>query len=498
MRAARAFAIRLWGALKSVIGDDSRSGDAEAREELAAHLAMHTAENVRRGMTPADAHRAALLATGGLTASAEAVRERRGLPLLENLATDIRYAMRGVRNKPGFALAVILTLALGIGANTAMFTILNAVVLRPLPYPDPDRIVSLTLSVGGDDRQVMDELTYAAWRASARTTVVAASSGTEAALTTPSGTEQTRGRLIGEDYFAVFGSRPVLGRVFTADDRAENAAKVVIISESLWRNRYGADPAILGKTVDLDGVQHTVVGVMPATFTERHAQFWTPLRLRLDPRRVFYYVVEGRLRPGVSFDNAVAELRTIARRVAAVSLVLRDAEIVARTLHDRRFGDRRKPLLILFAAVVVLLLIACANLANLNLARANSRRREVAVRLALGAGRWRLVRSMLCESLLLSLAGAALGVVIARTSVNYLVRLSPTSVGNADSIGVDTNVLLFTLAIAVLTGVAFGLSPAVAAARQDINEVLGGGGGAGGRATGGRRFDVARRALVVA
>jgi putative ABC transport system permease protein len=495
MRAARAWLLRLTAAVRSLFGPDT--GDSELREEFEAHLAMETAANVRRGMSPDEARRVALLTAGGLTASAEAVHDQRGLPLIESLATDVRYAIRGLRNKPGFALAVVATLALGIGANTAIFTIVNAVVLRPLPYPDPDRILSISLSVDGDDRQVVGDKTYKAWRESAHSAVVAAYSGVQAAITTPSGTEQIRGTLVRDDYFAVFGTRPAFGRMFTAEEVSVNGPKVVILGENLWRTRFGADPAILGKSIDIDGVQSAVVGVMPASFAERRAEFWTPLRLRIDPNIVFYNAVVGRLRDGVSLDAATAELRTIAQRSEAglPAALRRDGQIVVRTLHDRRFGDRRKPLFLLFGAVGVLLLIACANLANLNLARAAGRRREVAVRLALGASRWRLVRGMLCESLLLALAGAAIGVAIARATVTYLVHLSPTSVGNADSIPIDMRVLLFTLGSAVFTGIAFGLAPAMTAVRANVSGVLG---SSGGRAAGGRRLEIVRRTLVVA
>ena len=459
-----------------------------------AHLALETEENIRRGMSADAARRAALLSAGGITVGAESVRDQQGLPWLENMASDIRFATRALRNKPGFSLAVILTLALGIGANTAMFTIINAVILRSLPYPHPERILWLSQSAKGESERA-DETVYHAWKTSASSVIVGAHSTTEALVATLNGPRQLHGMLMRDDYFSVFSARPALGRGFTDEEQAIGGPRVVILADSLWRADFGADSSVLGKSVDVSGTPATVVGVMPASFSERHVQFWMPLRLRNAPNAVFYVDVVARVRDGVSVEAARAELRTIADRVNAARPPARRSDPVIATLHDSRFGDRRRPLLILFAAVTVLLLIACANLANLNLARANGRRREVAVRLALGAGRWRLVRAMLCESLMLSLIGATLGIVIARVGVSYLVHLSPTSVANADDVGIDTTVLLFTFGIAAFTAIAFGLSPAITAVRGDINRALT---SSGGRAAGGRQFELVRHVLVVA
>ncbi|HEY4306108.1 MAG TPA: ABC transporter permease [Gemmatimonadaceae bacterium] len=491
MRVVRAFALRLRSALRSIAG--SNESDAELREELESHLAMQTAENIRRGMSADDARRAALLEAGNLTNGAESVHEQRGLPLLENLASDVRYSIRALRNKPGFSAAVILTLALGIGANTAMFTIINAVILRPLPYPEPDRILWLSGTAKGEPRPA-DEGTYAAWRAAASTVMLGAHSTTSGLLATPNGPRKLNGMLMRDDYFAVFGARPALGRGFSRDEQALNGPRVVILGDSTWRTDFAADSSVLGKSIDISGAPATVIGVMSASFNERHAQFWMPLRLRNDPATLFFTDVVARVRDGVSVDVAAAQLRAISARTDATRISALKSDVVVRTLHDSRFGSRRRPLLILFAAVTVLLIIACANIANLNLARANSRRREIAVRLALGAGRWRIVRGMLCESLLLSFAGALLGVAIARLGVSYLVHLSPTSVANADAISIDLPVLSFTFAIAVITAVAFGLSPAITAVRADINSVLS---ASGGRAAGGRRYQLVRSTLVV-
>lgn len=497
LHASAALFTRAMASIRALFGSPKiADADADLRAELEAHLAMQIDDNLRRGMTPDEARRQALISAGGLTVAAESTRAQRGLPLLDALGTDVRYALRSLRNRPAFTVAVIATLALGIGANTAMFTIINAVVLRPLPYPQPDRILSISQSTEGKDRSVVDELTYGAWHDAARTVTTAAYSSGDATFLTPNGAQRLKGTAVRGGYFDVFGVRPMLGRLVSPEDTRPNAPRVAVLSETLWRDAFGADTSVIGRTITSDDQPVTVIGVIPASFDDRHSQYWSALRGTATPGVTFYYSVVARLRDGATIDAARAELTTIARRTASDRpAALRDFDIVVKTLHDRRFGDQRKPLLVLFGAVVVLLLIACANLANLNLARAQTRQREVAVRLALGAGRWRLVRGMLCESVLLSLAGAGLGIVFARSAVRYLVRLSPSSVANADGITINLPVLLFTLGAAVLTGVAFGLSPALTLARRDVNQLLGSG---GSRTSSGPRADLVRRVLVVA
>ncbi len=486
----------------------SSRADDETREEMAAHLAMHIDENLRRGMSPDEARRTALLSTGGMTAAAESVREQRGIPLIESVMGDIRYAARALAAKPSYSIAVILTLALGIGANSAMFTIVDAVVMRPLPYPDPDRIVSISTSSKGEDHGVVDDVNYAAWRDNARSVTLTVSSGTDGVFTTEAGPRQLPGMMASTTYFSVYGVRPIMGRTFTAEEDRRGGPNVVILHEGLWRGQFGGDKSILGSTVTIDGEPHTVIGVLPAWFTTtRHAQYWVPYRMRepaapgaltrTNPNvATFYHFAYGRLRDGATVESARAELATITKRVE----VTRDADWrgltpVVMTLRDRRFGDRRKPLLLLFSAVGILLTVACANLANLSLARAAGRRREMAVRLALGSGRWRLARALLCESTLLASCGAALGLVLAKVSIGYIVHLSPTSVGKVEDIGLNSTVWLFTFAVALLTGLAFGIAPAVAAARGDVNTLLASG---GPRSTRNRLQHATQRFLVVA
>ncbi len=490
----RAFRARLAATGRALGGD--RSADRELQAELDAHLELHVEDNVRRGMSPEAARRDALLAARGLLQAREAVRDRRGLPFVEAVASDARHALRALRARPGFAAAVVLTLALGIGATTAVFTLVNAVVLRPLPHPDPDRILSLSVGQRGQDAEVVNERDYFAWRDGARSVTLAAYSGFDGAFRTPGGVEELRGMQVTPAYFSVFGVQPLIGRTFPPDADDRGGPQVIVLSEQLWRSTFGGDTSLVGRTVLLDGKSATVVGVLPARFTTaRGAQFWVPLRIAPSTDDgTFWYQTVARLRPGYTLDAARAELAAItARGMAQRPADDRGIGPVVMTLHERRYGDRRTPLLLLFAAVGVLLLIACANLASVSLARAAGRRRELAMRRALGAARWRLVSAMLCESIVLALGGAALGVLLATGAVAYVVWLSPASVGHMEGIRVDGVVLLFTLAVALLVGLVFGLAPA-AAVRGDLREALSAG---GPRSTSGAPRHVARRALVV-
>jgi putative ABC transport system permease protein len=505
MRRARELLARAVASICALVG--SRRDDDDLCEEMGAHLDMQIEDNVRRGMTPDEARRVALIAAGGLTGAAESAREQRGLPVFESLIIDVRYAARALAAKPGYTAAVILTLALGIGANSAMFSIVNAVVLRPLPYANSDRLVSISTSTKGEDHGVVDDMNYVSWRDNARSVTLTLAGGTDGVLTTGGGPEVVSAMEVSTSYFSVFAVRPLLGRTFTEEEDHPGGPEVVVLHESLWRRAFGADSSIVGRTVTIDDRLHTVIGILPASFTtSRHAQFWVPIRMRdveglrpLSPTHpgvaTYYYFAYGRLRDGATLEGARAELATITRRIEpGRSPDLRGLSPVVMTMHERRFGDRRKPLVLLFSAVGVLLIIACANLANLSLARSAGRQREMAVRLALGAGRWRLARALLCESTLLALAGGLLGLLLAKASIGYMVRLSPASVGNLEGIPLDATVLLFTLGVAVLTGLAFGVAPAVAAARGDINRALTSG---GPRSTAGGVQQATQRLLVV-
>ena len=319
--------------------------------------------------------------------------------------------------------------------------------------------------------------------------------------------QQIHGMLVTGNYFSIFGVRPLLGRSFTSGELRPNGPSVALVGERYWRRELSGDTAVLGRSIVLDGKPATVIGIVPATFsTPRPVDYWQPFRIdpAPDPNNTFYRFVVGRLHDGISLDAARAEVAAITQRVVrehasnsarmnTMPATSREAVIVM-TLHERQYGEHRRPLLLLFVAVGVLLLIACANLANLAMARAAGREREIAVRLALGAGRSRLVRAMLCESVPLALAGAAFGLVIAIAAVRYVVHLSPDSVGNAPNIGIDTTVLLFTGIVAVVTGIAFGLAPAIGIARGNLHDFLSSG---SPRAAGSRIQQRLRRVLVI-
>jgi len=391
------------------------------------------------------------------------------MQLLDGLAQDFKLALRSLSRQRAWTTVAVATLALGIGANSAAFTIINAVLLRPLPYPDSRRIVSISESDKGVDHGTVAATTFVEWRRGARSLEAISASGyTSAVLPTVNGPENVDGSTVTASYFAVMGTPPMRGRVFSADEDRPGSPSVVVLSEQLWRRAFGADARIVGTSVTLDSAPATVIGIMPAAFTtSRRAQFWLPLRLTIaseQPRRTTvtrYYTILGRVRRESSVAAARTELTAINRALDANLPANRRGWMpVVMTVHERRFGDSRPALLLLLASVSVLLLIACANVSNLLLARTARRQRELAVRLALGASRGRVVRYLACESVVLALAGGILGLTIPIASVGYFVRVSPGSIANAENVHVDGTVLAFTLAVAVVTGLIFGILPA--------------------------------------
>lgn len=497
MRPLREFVSRLFG-VRHNLTPRGGAADDDLRAEMEAHLEMQVAENMRRGMSADDARRHALLQAGGFTTAVESVRRQRGFAPLEAVFNDVRLAARTLIAQRGFSVAVLLTLGMGIAATVAMFSILNAVILRPLPFPEPERIVSLSASKDGSDMGQVDDRSFEDWQRSARSVeAMTVYTSASAAMATRSGPQSVRGTIATAPYFSVMGVRPVMGRTFTPEEDRPGGPVVVLLGEELWRTSFGADSSIVGTTVVVDGVPSTVIGIMPAWFaTATRSQFWRPYRLR--PSRegmTYYYQVRARLGPDASIETLRAELAAIQQRFApGRPKEFRDMTPVVMTMHERRYGDARQTLVLLFAAVGVLLLITCANIANLSLARAVRRQREFALRLALGAGRWRIVRYVLTESLMLAVGGAVLGLMLAASSIGYFVRMSPRSVANADRVGVDTTVMLFTLGLTVLVTLLFGLLPALTAARSNVNVALA---GASARTTGSRRQRNTRRSLVV-
>jgi predicted permease len=477
-------------------------------EELESHLAMHIEDNLRAGMSPEEARRQAFIKLGGVMQTQELYREQGGLPILEILGQDLRYGIRTLRKQPGFALIAVVTLALGIGATSAIFSVVNAVLLRPLPFPEPDRLMVYSAFEQDSRYGRINALTGSVlveWRNRCSSCVQMAAYIEAQLGNLTGGAEPERVRIarITENLFATLGVRPLLGRTFLPEeigrpssggDDQQNNSTVVILSYGLWQRRFGADPSVIGKTVKVEGDVCAVVGVMPEGFKfPDEADAWLPITL--SPMRNDLNLI-ARLQPRVTPAQAQAELTTLAQRLQ------QEASQKNRTLHanliplqEQIVGDVRSALLIFLGAVSFVLLIACANVANLLLARAATRQKEMAVRAALGASRLRIIRQLLTESLLLALAGGVLGLWLASRVLELLVAFAPQGVPRLTAIKIDPWVLGFTLLLSILTGIIFGLAPALQASRLDLNTALKEG---GARGKGSESHHRLRSLLVVA
>jgi predicted permease len=428
---------------------------------------------------------------------------------LEILLQDVRYAGRMLRRSPGFAATAISALALGIGANTAIFTVVNTVLLQPLAYPEPDRLVQLELSSPQGNGNITSIPKFIIWREQTQVFQDVAAydlGGPGVNLTGGDRPEQLKGVHVSAEFFRLFGARVVAGRTFSAEEDRPGGPPLAVIAGGLWRRRFGSDLNLVGKSIDLGGEPFTVIGILDPTFTsDPPADIYLPLKA--DPNstdQAHYLRAAARLKPGVTLEKAKAAMKVAAEQfnrkfaAAAGAQLGPQGSFTAEPLRDTIVGDVRKALLVLLGAVSLVLLIACANVANLLLARATIRRREIAIRAAIGAGRGRLIRQLLTESVLLSLAGGLLGLGLGYFGVRGLLSINP---GNIPRIGeqgsgitLDWRVLVFTLGVSVFTGVLFGLIPAFNASRTDLNATLK---ESGLRAGSGLRQNKARSILVV-
>jgi len=447
--------------------------ERQLEAELRFHLERQVADKIRDGMTETEARRSARMEFGGLDQVKEECRDARGTRWIETLMQDMRFALRTLLRSPAFTTVAVLTLALGIGANTAVFTVVHGVLLRPLPFPEPEKLFLISdlprnnpylTAAGLSDRD------YLEFRRQDQVFEDIATSGSSPVTLTGAGDPvRVPAATVTPGFFPILRVTPAIGRWFLPEEDQPGRDRVVVLSNKLWQSRFAADSHILGKSIALDGIAHTIVGVMPPGFGsplgDGNSEMWTPLAVQIDPHNSFTRPVVGRLKPGIPQKLAQAELETFAHRLQLGPGEKR-SDFVARIipLKDSVVGNIQSSLLIFAGAVAFVLLIACANFANLLLIRAASRRQEISVRAALGAGRWRLIRQLLTESTLVSLAGGATGTLLATIGVPALLALAPAGkIPRIEEIRMDAWVLAFTVAISVMTGIVFGLMPALGA-----------------------------------
>jgi predicted permease len=468
--------------------------EAELNEELNQHLEARIRQNIVQGMSPEDARFAALRAMHGIEQRKEECRDMRRTNFMEDAIHDIRYAVRMLRKSPGFTAVVVLTLALGIGANTAIFSVVNAVLLRPLPYPDSSRIALVQLATARHDLihdMTVPEFTFLHDNASRVFSSVAGfQGGGTYTLEKQRKLDWVTSETVTDDFFKTLGVSPVIGREFTRAETAPGAASAVILTDALWHRDFNGDPGVVGTQIKLEDRAFTIVGILPRgfNFMENPVDAFVPLTMDNSLGNSGYNTtVLARLQPGVNFVQAQTVLDQISPHAPRDEAVV---GMAAMGYQESLVGDFRPALLILFGAVGLLLLIACANVASLILSRATSRAREISIRLAMGARRGRLLRQFLAESFVIALIGAVAGLLAAYWTLNSVVATIPWDLpSGAGSVTIDSYVLAFTLAAAIFTSVIFGFASFWKISALNLNEVLKEGGkqGAGGAARSGAR-----------
>jgi predicted permease len=452
--------------------------------EIAVHLEMATRDRLDRGESAPNADSAARREFGNVALVENVTREQWGWIWLEEFLQDLRFGARSLRKNPGFTAIAILTLALGIGANTSLFSVVNAVLLNPLPYPHPEQLVALHESKPNFKNGSVSYPNFRDWQTNNRTfSAMAITRSYTLSLTGLGEAQQVRARFISSDFFSVLGVNPALGRALAPGEDEIGAAPVALISSGFWNRKFGGSLDVLGKTLNLDGKAYTIVGVTPSGFdltlhSSRGPEVYLPISQwnnSLLTQRSAGLGIHGigRLKPGVTIEQAAADMDGVANGLAQ-AFPEADKGIGASLVPFRKemFGDVQPILLVLLGAVGFVLLIACVNVANLLLVRSTGRAREFAIRAALGAGHGRLVRQLLTESTLLALAGGMLGVLLARYATQAILRVLPSQLPRAAEIRIDIHVLLFTLMVSLLAGILFGLAPALKTSQPRLHETL--------------------------
>jgi putative ABC transport system permease protein len=458
--------------------------EADLQDQLEAHRDMIEADLISRGMEASDARIAARRAVGNEMLIRDFTRDQWFHRWIDGIVRDVRYALRAMVRTPVFAITVVVTLGLGIGANTAIFSIVDRLLLRPLPYPNGEQLMVLHES-SARARMDVNPANWLDWQRESQTfeSFAAWTNRVPLTLTGQNEPERLENEAVSYEFFSMLGVKPLLGRDFTADDDRPQARPTVVLSHALWQRKFGGDPSVVSRVVQLDGVPTEIIGVMPAGFHFLSPQtaIWTAFRLdRTVPWRErrgrFLPYVVGRVKASVKPTAARQEIETIAARLAQTYEFNKNTSVTVIPLREAMTGEVRTSLIALFAAVGMLLLIACFNVANLFVARSANRRREIAVRTCLGAGRGAIVRQLLVETTVLALAGGVAGVFIARLGASILLALAPQNLVLLSDVGIDRSMLLYTIGLSLATGLLIGLAPTTPAIRARVAEYLRNGG----------------------